>query len=106
MTPETRIPVTPRLEEALAKLKELIAGRYRQATFEVGEGEDPDGVYLTATVDVEDMGEVVDVFLDRLVDLQVEEALPLFVVAVRPLERTMALLDRPREPAAAALRIG
>ncbi len=69
----------------------------------MGEGEDPDGVYLTVTVDVEDMGQVVDVFLDRLVDLQVDEALPIFVVAVRPLERTLALLVRRREPATTAL---
>ena len=40
------------------------------------------------------MGEVVDVFLDRMVDLQVDEGLPVFVVAVRPLSRNLALLAR------------
>ena len=62
MTPTRHIPITPRLEEAIVELRELIAGHYPDATFTVSDGEDPDGIYLTATVDVEDMGEVVDVF--------------------------------------------
>ena len=104
MTPERRIPITPRMQEAIDELQGLIAARYPAATFEIGEGEDPDGVYLTATVDVEDMGEVVDVFLDRMVDLQVEEELPLFVVAVRPAARNAAILAR-QGAAAAALPV-
>jgi hypothetical protein len=94
MTPERLIPVTPRLDEAIVELRELITRHYPDATFTVSEGEDPDGIYLTATVDVEDMGEVVDVFLDRMVDLQVEEGLPIYVIAVRPLERNLAILTR------------
>jgi hypothetical protein len=101
MTPRRLIPITPRLEEAIVELRELIARRYPDATFTVSEGEDPDGIYLTATVDVEDMGEVVDVFLDRMVDLQVEEGLPIFVVAIRPLERNLAILARQQAPSAA-----
>jgi hypothetical protein len=61
---------TPQLESAIAEIQELIASRY-----------------LGATVDVADMGDVVDLFLDRLVELQVEEGLPLFVVPVRPVDR-------------------
>src|SRR5215213_1614904 len=100
MTPGPLIPVTPRLEEAIVELRELIARHYPDATFTVSEGEDPDGIYLTATVDVEDMGEVVDIFLDRMVDLQVEEGLPIFVVAVRPLGRNLAILARQHAPSA------
>lgn len=101
MTPRRLNPITPRLEEAIVELRELIARHYLDATFTVSEGEDPDGIYLTATVDVEDMGEVVDVFLDRMVDLQIEEGLPLFVVAVRPLARNLAILARQQAPSAA-----
>ena len=97
-----RIPITPRLEEALVELKALIADHYPEATFTVSEGEDPDGIYLTATVDVEDMGGVVDVFLDRMIDMQIEEGLPIFVVPVRPLERNLAILAR-QQAAFAAL---
>jgi hypothetical protein len=78
---------TPQLESAIAEIQELIASRYPAATFEISDGEDPDGIYLGATVDVADMGDVVDLFLDRLVELQVEEGLPLFVVPVRPVDR-------------------
>ncbi len=101
MTTEQRIPITPRIEAALAELKGLISSRYPAATFAVGEGDDPEGVYLTATVDVDDRGEVIDLFVDRLVDLQVEEGLPIFVVPVRTPERNAALLARSGHAAAA-----
>src|SRR5215216_6229715 len=101
MTPERLIPITPRLEEAIDELKGLIVRHYPDATFTVSEGEDPDGIYLTAAVDVEDMGEVVDVFLDRMVDFQVEDGLPIYVVAIRPLERNLAILNRQQAPSAA-----
>lgn len=104
MTSVRRFPITPRIEAAIDELKGLIAARYPEATFEVFEGEDPEGIYLVPTVDVEDMGAVVDLFLDRLVDLQVEEGLPLYVVPTRTPERNLAILARQRaERAALAL---
>jgi hypothetical protein len=99
MNPPRRFPITPRLAEAMRELEALIASHYPEALFAVGEGEDPDGIYLRATVDVEDMGDVVDVFIDRLVEMQVEEGLPLFVVAVRPRERNAAIFAREQERA-------
>lgn len=101
MTPQRLIPITPRLEEVITEFKELIAGHYPEATFVVSQGEDPEGIYLTATVDVEDMGEVVDLFLDRMVDLQIDEELPIYVVTVRPLERNLAILARQQAALAA-----
>ncbi len=77
----------PRIRAALAELRGLIAARYPDATFAVYRGEDPEGLRLAATVDVEDLDEVMDVFLARLVDLQVEEGLPVFVVLDWPIER-------------------
>ncbi len=91
MTFASRVMMSPRMEEAVAELKELIRGRYPEATFHIGQGEDPEGIYLTAMVDVDDRGEVIDLFLDRLVDLQVEEGLPLFVAPVRTPERTATI---------------
>ena len=82
----------PRITAAVAELQGLIASRYPEATFSVGLGEDPEGVYLRPVVDVEDRGEVVDVVLDRLVDLQVEHELPLYVVPGRPPERNAAIV--------------
>ncbi len=42
-----------------------------------------------------DTDAVVDIFIDRLLDLQVEEQLPLYVIPVRPLERVLAELGTP-----------
>jgi hypothetical protein len=91
MTPETPIAITPRMEEALSELEELIRRAHPEAEFTVGEGDDPAGVYLTATVDVDDRGEVIDLFMERLIALQVEEGLPIFVIPVRPPARNLAL---------------
>jgi hypothetical protein len=101
MTVSQQVPVSQRLEEAIAELQERIAGRYPEATFSVGVDEDPNGTYLTATIDLDDMGEVNDAFLDRLVELQVEEQLPIFVVTVRPLARNVGILARQRAALAA-----
>ena len=47
-------------------------------------------MYLVATVDIDDTDEVVEVFIDRLIDMQVEEGLPVYVVPpIRPIERVL-----------------
>jgi len=46
-------------------------------------------VYLDATVDVVDTDEVMDVVVDRLLAMQVEEDLPVYVIALRPVERVL-----------------
>ena len=92
MISKQRIAITPRMQEAIAELHDLIASCYPEAMFTVSEGDDPEGIDLNATVDVEDMGEVVDVFLDRMVDFQVEEGLPVYVVILPPPERVIAEL--------------
>ena len=94
-------PEDRRIQRALVELKGMITRRYPQATFDVGLGEDPEGVYLTAIVDVEDTTEVFGVVVDRLVDMQVEEELPIYVVTERPLERVLERLrsEKDRRPA-------
>ena len=82
----------PRMQAAVAEMQERIRARYPDATFAASYGDDPDGVYLTVTVDLEDTDEVVDVYIDRLLDLQIEEGLPLHVIPVRPPERIAAML--------------
>jgi hypothetical protein len=98
MTQERDLLGRPRMQAAIAELQDLIRGRYPEARFDVGYGEDPEGVYLTATVDVEDRDEVVDVFIERLVDLHVAEGLPLHVLPVRPPERNAAILRARTRP--------
>lgn len=95
-------PEHPRVREVLAELRGLIGGRYPEATFDVFRGEDPEGVYLLATVDVEDTDDVAALYTDRLVDLQVEEGLPIYVLPIRPLARVRREL---REQHAAPLAL-
>jgi hypothetical protein len=84
-----------RLDAAIAEIQEMILARYPNAAFELELGEDPDGTWMTVTVDVEDTDEVFDVIVGRLLDMQVEERIPLYVIPVRPIERIMADLDKP-----------
>jgi len=74
----------PRVQAALADFEQQIRNRYPDATFDVTYGGEPDGVYLTATVDLEDTLEVLDVIMDRLLEVQVDECLPVYVIPVRP----------------------
>jgi hypothetical protein len=45
------------------------------------------------TVDIADTDEVIDLVGDRLVELQVEEGLPLYMTPLRPIERVVAELQ-------------
>lgn len=75
-------------------MKRLISSRFPTTTFSVYEWDDPEGIFLSAVVDTEDLEEVTDLFIGRMVDLQVEEGLPLFVIPERTPERTAAVLAR------------
>ena len=94
----------PRMREAVEEMQALIRRRYPEAIFDVGMGEDPVGVYVRVTVDVEDTNDVIDVYIERLVDLHIDEELPLHVIPVRPSERSEALLREraAREPVTSA----
>jgi hypothetical protein len=98
MRPDNQVRLTPRMEDAVHELKELITARFPQAAFVVEEGVDPEGIYLVTTVDIADTDEVIAVIGDRLVELQVEEGLPIYVTPLRPIERVLAQL-RERETA-------
>ncbi len=104
MTIEQMIEINPRLQDALSELRGLIAERFPGTDFSVAPGDDPEGVYLTATVDLDDPDAVVDVVIERLLTMQIEEALPLFVFPVRTPARIAAMrrARAPRRPTAAA----
>ena len=82
----------PSIQAAAAELQGLIRTRFPEATFSVGYGEDPVGVYLRAIVDVEDTDEVIGLIIDRLVTMQVDEELPIYVIPSQPPERIAAML--------------
>jgi hypothetical protein len=76
-----------RIQSALVELQEMIRSHYPAAKFVVDEGDDPDGVYLTATVDLDDPDEVMDVIVDRLLEIEIDEGLPIYVIPSRTPER-------------------
>jgi hypothetical protein len=84
------------MEDAVRELQRLITARFPQAAFVVEEGGDPEGIYLVTTVDIADTDEVMAVVGDRLLELQVEEGLPVYMTPLRPIERVVAQL-RERE---------
>ncbi len=83
--------LNPNVLGALSELQETIRERWPEAEFRVSEGDDPRGIYLDAIVDIDDPDEVMDLVVDRLLDMQVEEGLPVHVVPLRPLERALAM---------------
>jgi hypothetical protein len=98
VTQKNKINLTPPMQEAIEELKRLITERFPDASFVVEEGFDPEGTYLISTVDIADTDDVIAVVGDRLVELQVDEGLPLYVTPLRPLNRVIADL-RNRETA-------
>jgi hypothetical protein len=98
MRPDSQVHLTPHMEDAVQELQKLITARFPQAAFVIEEGVDPEGIYLVTTVDIPDTDEVIAVVGDRLVELQVEEGLPVYVTPLRPIERVVAAL-RERETA-------
>lgn len=93
----------PGMQSAIAELQGLIRAHYPSTTFTVGVTEDPDGVYIRAVVDVDDTDQVTETFIDRLIGMQVERGLPIYVVPVRTPERRIAL--REQQEAARALPV-
>ena len=93
MRPERPVHLTPRMEEAVHELQRLITARFPQAAFVVEEGFDPEGIYQVTTADIADTDEVSALVGDRLVELQVDEGLPVYVTPLRPIERVIAQLQ-------------
>lgn len=96
MTREERNDNDSRIDRAVEELQAIIVARYPEATFAVWQGEDPIGTYITAIVDVPDTDEVTDLIIERLIAMQVEEELPVYVIPVRPIARIQAA-QRQRE---------
>ncbi|MHB8619033.1 MAG: hypothetical protein ACYDAG_05565 [Chloroflexota bacterium] len=90
MSQERYSETDPRIQSALGELQGMIIKRWPSAGFHVSEGDDPPGVYLDATVDIDDPDEVMDLVVERLLDFQVHEGLPVHVVPLQPVERALS----------------
>ncbi|MFN0072665.1 MAG: hypothetical protein ACKVVP_14370 [Chloroflexota bacterium] len=83
--------MTPRLEAVIEELKKAISAHYPKATCELMYGDDPPGIRLIPIIDIEDSAEVVHVVGDRLLELQIDEGLPIYVTPLPPPERVRAM---------------
>ena len=82
-----------RTQAALDELRQAISAHYPSATFEVGaDPDEPTSVLLWTTVDVDDPDEVLDHVMERLLELQVDERVPVHVIPIRTPERIAAYL--------------
>lgn len=91
MTPEHYHPLDSTMQSAIDELRGLIERRYPGATFSVSrDPEEAASVHLNATVDVDDTDEVVDLVIDRVLEFQEEQDLPIHVIPLRPAERVVA----------------
>ena len=90
MSAERVTEVDARTMAAMDELEALISSRYPTASYQRSHGEDPEGQYLTATVDIDDTDDVVDLVIDRLLEMQVEEGLPVYVIPLRRRRRALA----------------
>ena len=87
----------PRVSGAIEQLQGLIRQRYPAAEFEVStDPEEPENVHLITTVDLEDPDEVLDLVLDRVLEFQVEQRIPVHVIPVRSPRRILESLDEQR----------
>jgi hypothetical protein len=92
---ERQEPFDSRTQGAIDELRQRIRQRYPSATFAVTRSQDePENIHLITTVDLDDPDEVVDLVLDRLIELEVEERIPLYVIPVRTPERILAELKQ------------
>jgi hypothetical protein len=80
-----------RMTSAIDELVARIKARYPDAQFEVSHGVDePESIHLTTIVDINETEDIVDLVIDRLLELQIEERLPIHVIPLRPVERVIA----------------
>lgn len=88
----------PRIQAGVADLKQLITDRFPSASFQVfqGLGDDREGINIVAMVDIDDLDEVMDTVIDRLVELQIDEGLPIHVLPENTPERRAADLAAQR----------
>jgi hypothetical protein len=96
MTAEQEALPDARLRTAAAALQATLAAHYPDATFAVFHADDPDGLYVQATVDLDEPEVILDVVRDQLYELEVEQGLPIYVVAEQPAARVAQGLQAQR----------
>lgn len=98
MTTERQYQPDPQAQRVINELTDMVRRRYPTASFAVGSSpEDPEVTHIIATVDVDDPDEVVDLVIDRMLEAQIDEGIPVHLIPVRTSERLAALLKQQRQ---------
>src|SRR4051794_4412537 len=88
----------PRIRNALNELADLVRTGYPEATFQVTPAEDdPAIIHLVTRVDVDDPEEVANLVMDRMLELQIDEGLPIYLIPLRTPARIAALREAQRQ---------
>lgn len=88
---EPRLSLDERTRQAVPELEATISKHYPTASFAVTRSpDDPRSIHLEAVVDVDDPDEVGDLVIERLVELQAEDGIPIHVIPLRSPERIAA----------------
>jgi len=95
MSREYEATLEPRRHNAIQELTELVKQHYPTASFAVVPAEDdPDATHIITTVDLDDPDEVVDLVIDRMLELQIDGGIPVHLIPIRTPERTASLLNQ------------
>lgn len=93
-----RNKLEPKVASAIEELKGMILAKYPDASFEVCPAiEDPGALDLVTTVDTDEIDEVIDLVVHRLVELD-NEGIWIHVAPVQPIERILEKIRRGPEP--------
>ncbi|RIK45723.1 MAG: hypothetical protein DCC58_05535 [Chloroflexi bacterium] len=66
---------------AIDELRSLILLRFPEATFHVEHGiDDPEAIHLVTTIDSDDAVDLLEYVLDRQMQMQIEEGIPIFII--------------------------
>jgi hypothetical protein len=94
VTPDYVRQLEPERQQAVRELTGIIGARYPNTEFLIEPGiDDPEAIHITAVVDLDDPDEVMDLVIDRLVELQGDAGLPISVIPIRTPARVAALLE-------------
>jgi hypothetical protein len=80
-----RVKPGQRVRDAVSELKATIVARYPSARFEIVRAvDDPKSYDLLVTVASADPDDVLDLVVNRVVEMRVEQSIPLHVLALQP----------------------
>lgn len=88
-----------RVRDAIAELQAMISRRYPTAVFQVARDlDEPANVLLKTILGLDDPDDVFDLVSERLLELQVDERVPVHVIPLRTPKRVLASMNAREAP--------